>query len=152
MEVARGVHGVSPLCIDHSDRCKVGFNRRGRSTRMKTRVVNQQGSLLDGSVGNSTEGRNLMCRNAKFFKGCQSSFRHDSCKLQAFYSIFPPVGCNYYVRHCDWALGESCSTIACGHVPRHRRHTLIVIAIISIKPPDRLLQAKSDEWSGMESP
>ena len=68
MEMRLTVHGKSPLRVHDTDGRKMIFDCRGRHTRMKSGVVDEERLILYGSIGYEVESGNLMGGYAKIFK------------------------------------------------------------------------------------
>lgn len=77
----RAVHCVSPLRTHHADSVEVGFDYGGVGGRggVKGGMVDQEGFVLDGGVGDEVEGGDLVSGDAEILQGGEGCFRGGHC-------------------------------------------------------------------------
>ena len=62
--MSRTIHGVAPLRGNNSYPSKMGFYSRGCDIRRKSGVVDKEGFLLNGRIGQAIVSRDLKGRYA----------------------------------------------------------------------------------------
>jgi len=65
VEMGSAIHCISPLRSDNSDSFQVGFYAGSRGCRRQTSIVDQEGLILNGCIGNELIARNLVTRDVK---------------------------------------------------------------------------------------